>query len=159
MAGKYFLFVLVNLFAVWSFAQHCAWDGSSMVMLDIKKNSNQKIKKVYLLDSAGAVVMNKHYFGEKVEMDSARFWKNPPGMPKNTAYKRTGLFFPFAKDYEILELGGHDQPLPYSVLIIYTSDGTTMRKDIPLLSNHIHQLCTLNKELWSGNVKPMSVIL
>jgi hypothetical protein len=159
MARKYFLFAFLNLFVVCSFAQHCAWDGSSMVMLDIKKTPDQKIKKIYLLDSAGAVVMNKHYYGDKVEMDSARFWKNPPGVPKNAGTKRTGSYFSFAKDYEILELGGHDQPLPYSVLIIYTSGGTAMRKDIPLLSNHIHQLCTLNKELWSGNVKPMSVIL
>src|ERR1700730_5533917 len=101
MTKKYFLFVLLNLVVLCSYAQHCPWDGSSMIMLDIKKNPDQKIKKIYLLDSAGAVVMNKHYLGNKVEIDSALFWKNPPGANKDPASKRTGRYFSFAKDYHI----------------------------------------------------------
>ncbi len=156
---KYFLCGMLMCLGLIALAQHCRYDGSTMIMLDISKSPNQKINKIYLLDSAGAVVMSKHYTGDQFQLDSAQFWKNPPGEAKEPSKKWLHQHYPFAKDYDILALGAHDQPLPYRVEILYSSGNNILRKEVPLLNNHIHQLCTNNQELWSGKVKPMSVIL
>src|ERR1700733_2367780 len=150
-------FAALTFIAINSYAQHCPWDGTSMITIDVKKTGDEKVQKIYLADSSEHYVMSKHYMADKVEADTARFWKNPSANVKSNSFG-PGQRFAFAKDYEILALGGHDQPRPYKVRIIYTEGNQTFEKEVPLLNNNIHLLCTLNKELWSGKVKPMSVI-
>lgn len=159
MGKKYFLSACLGFMTLNLLAQHCAWDGSSMIMLNIKSNPSVMIQKIYLLDSTGAVVINKHYYGAKVEEDSAIFRRNPPRDNNNEPYRRENQYFSFAKDYLVLELGGHDQPLPYHLLIVYISGHKLLRKEVPLPDEQIHQLCTLNKKLWSGKEKPVTVTL
>lgn len=160
MTKKYFLLFSFVFFVGVSFGQHCRWDGTSMIMLDISKSPSIEVKNIALLDSAGAVVINKHIVGGHVETDTARFWKNPPRAGKeDTGANVYGLYFPFAKSYQIVTFGATDQPKPFRVVITYKAGGSTLRKNLPLLNNHIHSLCTTNEDLWNGHVKPMSVLL
>jgi hypothetical protein len=159
MVKRYFFPVLLSFITTSLLAQHCPWDGSSMIMVDIKKNPSVQIQKIYLLDSTGKVVISKHYYGAEVQEDSAIFRRNPSGDNKNEPYRRGDQYFSFAKDYLILELGAHNQPLPYHLLIVFTSGNKLLHKEVPLPDQQIHQLCTLNKKLWSGREKPVSVQL
>src|SRR6185295_9990214 len=102
-AKRYLSLTLFNLVVVYSFAQHCPWDGSSFIMLNIKVNPSAKLQKIYLLDSGGKKVISKHYFGDKVEEDTALFWKNPPKDAMENPSKYHKQYFSFAKNYRVLE--------------------------------------------------------
>jgi hypothetical protein len=156
---KYCIFILLNLTSLYSFSQHCPWDGSSIIMLDIKSNPSIKVQKIYLIDSAGKKVISKHYFGDKAEKITAEFWKNPPADAMQNPSKYDKQYFSFAKDYYVLEFGQYNQGMAYRILILYSSGNKMLGKEIPLSKQAIHMLCTLNKNLWSGKEKPIAVIL
>jgi len=45
---------------------------SSFLMLDVKEDKDTKVQKIYLLDSAGTIVINTYYFGhDSVRKDTA----------------------------------------------------------------------------------------
>ena len=159
MAKKYLILKLFFFVSFYAVAQHCPWDGSSFIMLDVKESPTVKIQKIYLLDSTGAIVLSKHYNGNKERTDTARFWKNPPVDAMKNPSKYNKPYFSFAKNYYVLEFGQYNLGMNYRILILYSSGHKTLRKEIPLLRGRIHALCTLNKDLWSGKEKPISVIL
>lgn len=159
MRRSFFICILLTLLTGAAFSQHCRWDGTSMIMLDISKSPSIQVRDIYLLDSAGAVVINKHLVGGKSETDTAKFWKNPARPTQESGSNVYGQYFPFAKEYMIVAFGGTSQPKPFRVVINYRAGGTNFKKDLPLLNNHIHSLCTNNEELWKGHAKPMSVLL
>ena len=153
------LFIFLAFVMIDGWAQHCPWDGSSFIMLDIKDPKPIQIQKIYLLDSKKNIVINNFYYGDSVVHDTADFWKNPPEQVETLPYKRDGQYFRFAKDYQVLEFGWKEESSPYRVLIIYNSDNKILRKEISIPKNEIHQLCTHNVELWSGKISPMAVSL
>ncbi|HKB43062.1 MAG TPA: hypothetical protein VKC90_01690 [Chitinophagaceae bacterium] len=156
---KYCIFILLNLVSLYSFSQHCRWDGSSFIMVDIKSNPSVKVQKIYLIDSAGKKVISKHYFGNKSEKITAEFWKNPPADAVQNPSKYNKQYFPFAKNYYVLEFGQYKQEMDYRILILYSSGNKMLRKEIPLSKQAVHMLCTLNKNLWGSKEKPIAVIL
>ncbi len=158
MAKKYFIIGLLNLVAFYSFAQHCPWDGSSFIMIDVKSSPPVKLQKIYLLDSTGAKVLSRHYFGDKVEVDTAQFWKNPSAtMQDPTKYNKQ--YFSFAKNYQVLEFGQYKPGMAYRILVLYSSGNKMVRKEIPVSKQAVHMLCTLNKPLWGGKEKPIAILL
>jgi hypothetical protein len=159
VAKKYLLLLLFSLAVVFSFGQHCPWDGSSFIMLDIKNNPSIQLQKIYLLDSVSRIVTSKHYFGNRVEEDTVRFWKNPPGDAMRNPAGYDKQYFSFAKDYQVVEFGQYKQGMAYRVLVIYSFGDKMLRKEISLPKNAVHQLCTLNKNLWGGNEKPVEFTL
>jgi hypothetical protein len=159
MAKKYLIPAVFIFLSLYSVAQHCQWDGSSFIMLDINGNPSVKVQKIYLLDSTGAIVLSKHYFGNSVKTDIAEFWKNPPKDAMLNPSKYRKQYFSFAKDYYVLEFGQYNPAMPYRILIQYSSGHKTLRKVIPVSKQGVHVLCTLNKNLWSGKEKPIAVIL
>jgi len=128
-------------------------------MLDMKESPSVNLQKIYLLDSGGKIVTSKHYFGDSAEVDTARFWKNPPEDAMQNPSKYDKQYFSFAKDYQVLEFGQYRQKMNYRILILYSSGNKTMRKEIAVPGNDIHVLCTLNKDLWSGKEKPVEITL
>ena len=153
------IFILLNPVSLYSFSQHCPWDGSSFIMVDIKGNPSVKVQKIYLIDSAGKKVISKHYFGNKSEKITAEFWKNPPADAVQNLSKYNKQYFSFAKNYYVLEFGQYRQEMGYRILILYSSGNKMLRKEIPLSKQAVHMLCTLNKNLWGGKEKPIAVIL
>ncbi|HSU29405.1 MAG TPA: hypothetical protein VLJ68_13550 [Chitinophagaceae bacterium] len=141
-----------------SFSQHCPWDGTSMIMLDVKIPQNVSVEKISLLDSSHSIVIRKIYYSDSIHAEEAIFWKNPPPGTVKGSWTREGYHFSFAKDYQIVEFGGRENP-PYRVLIRYKIGNEIMEKEIPLPADAIHGLCTLNTELWGGKVKPVTITL
>ena len=160
MVKKYLLTSLIIISFLGSFAQHCPWDGSSLLMLDVKSDRNHEIQKIYLLASAGTIVINTYYFGhDSLRKDTAVFWKNPGEKNANINYNYEMQRFPFARDYYIRPFSWGSHPRPYSIVIYLASGKEIFQKRIPVTDKDVHVLCTSNKELWGGKVKAMEVSL
>jgi len=159
MIKRFLLLILLAFVFTDGWSQHCPWDGSSFIMLDIKNAKPLQVQKIYLLDSKKNIVITNFYYGDSVVHDTADFWKNPPQQVETRPYSRDGQYFRFAKDYQVLEFGLKEESSPYRVLIVYNSDNKIFRKEISVPKNEIHTLCTHNVELWSGKISPMLVSL
>src|SRR5687767_12008125 len=159
MVNFFLLTALIIISFLGSFAQHCPWDGSSFLMLDVKSDRPVQVQKIYLLDSSGSIVINTYYFGhDSLRKDTAVFWKNPD--EKNAInYNYEMQRFPFAKDYYVRPFSWGSHPRPYSILIYYTSGKDSFQKRILVPADDVHVLCTSNKELWDGKIKPMEASL
>ena len=159
MVKKYLLTALIIISFLYSFAQHCPWDGSSFLMLDVKADRPVQVQKIYLLDSSGTIVINTYYFGhDSLRKDTAVFWKNPDEKNANINYNYRMQRFPFAKDYYVRPFSWGSHPRPYSILMYYTSGKESYQKRIPVTDEDVHVLCTSNKELWGGKMKPLVVV-
>ena len=159
MVKRSLLFISLAFVVIDGWSQHCPWDGSSFIMLDIKNAKSLQVQKIYLLDARKNIVITNFYYGDSVVHDTADFWKNPPQQVETQPYSRDGQYFRFAKDYQVLEFGWKEESSPYRVLIIYNSDNKIFRKEISVPKNQIHILCTHNVDLWSGKISPMAVSL
>jgi hypothetical protein len=159
MAKKYLLLIVCCASSLFSLAQHCPWDGSSIIMLDIKSNSSVSVQKIYLIDSVGNKVTSKRYSDATVKEDTAEFWKNEPEVAKKNPGRFDKYYYVFAKNNEVLVFGQYIPMMKYSLLVFYRSDNKTMQKTITLSNNDIHGLCTSNKDLWSGEEKPIPLML
>lgn len=158
MIKKYLLSGLAIILFLGSFAQHCPWDGSSFLMLEVKEGKDIKVQKIYLLDSAGVIVINTYYFGhDSVRKDTVLFWKNPDEKNANINYNYEMQRFSFAKDYYVRPFSWGSHTRPYSILIYYTSGKDSFQKRIPVSDEDVHVLCTSNKELWGGKEMPMVI--
>lgn len=157
---KYFLGFFFLLFTSSTPAQHCPWDGSSFLMINLKEQDPVKVKKIYLLDSSGTIVINKTYYGlDRVEEDTAQFWRNPLEKDANKDGKRHSQYFSFAKNYYVMSFSWGSHPRPYSLLIQYLSGKDDLQIKIPVSDDDVHALCTSNRELWEGKSKPLEVVI
>ncbi len=159
MVARRLIFIPVFLtLSLISFSQHCPWDGTGLIMLDVKTPGNLSIEKISLLDSSHTLVIRKIYYSDSIHAEEAIFWKNPPPGTTNGSWTRDGYHFSFAKDYQIVEFGGMQNP-PYRVLIRYKLGSEIVEKEFTLPRDAIHALCTLNTELWGGKLKPVTITL
>lgn len=160
MVKKYLLTSLFIIPFLGSSAQHCPWDGSSLLMIDVKSGRPLAVQKIYLLDSAGTIVINTYYFAhDSLRKDTAVFWKNPDEKNTSLNYHYELQRFPFAKDYYVRPFSWGSHPRPYSILINYISGKEIFQKRIQVSDRDVHVLCTSNKELWGGKVKAMEATL
>lgn len=172
------LIILLISITLYSNAQHCPYDLSGIIVLNIhSKNSTAIIPnlKITLLDSLNNVVManfwrkEKHKGGNFVK-DTLKFWQNPSKttfggyIDNNNPADDTRIRFPFAKENYVL-VGGYDFKIQNYKIKIEDVDGrknqgrfkTTIIRPKQI---KVYSLCgKYNLERYPGDFQPTEVIL
>lgn len=169
------LFLLA--FCNWIFAQHCPFDGSAIIVLNIHNENSSAIipgLKIYLEDSAGNPYSTYQYKNQKYAKDIALFWQNPDHttfkgyIDNNNPAEPEKIRFPFARNnYVLTTYDGF--PLDQYKIVIEDADavknGLFETKIITLGKQDVYPLCTTyNKEVYNCPFKkviytPADVIL
>lgn len=156
------IFTLICLFFLTSIkAQHCRWDGKSMIMVKVNHPSTLEDSfKIELLKLSGEPAMMRSVGADyKIDSTPAMLWKNPPEGTTFDYTKPQSTHFPFVKsDYYIIS----DAPRrerSFKARITYLGKSRKRYKpviiDVPEIA--VQHLCQNNVQLWRGNVQPVIV--
>ena len=154
--NKILIIVTLLFIAYNGYTQHCRYDGSAFIMLDVKSEKPVSIKNIYLLDYSGAIHMHNTYYGDSVVTDSSIFWKNPVKQPTNDDVDKRE-YFRFAKDYHVVHFGHGDGP--FKVMVEFVSGKKVQTKVFEVPREHVHVLCTTNSALWKGEKDPLTITI
>ncbi|HET6992302.1 MAG TPA: hypothetical protein VFJ43_13295 [Bacteroidia bacterium] len=150
-----FIFVSLLLFGKQVAAQHCPYDYSNIIVLNIRADSASGIipgLKITFLDSADIPVMGYKFIGGKWTADTLKFWQNAAKTTMNHYVDNENPLEPekirywFANDNYVLVVGNeyHNQKCKIRIEDIdgEKNGGSFRTTIVPVSSADIYPLCT-----------------